>query len=194
MLLNDQYWTNRYINGETGWDIGHAAPAITHYTQQLSNKSIRILIPGCGNAYEAQALLGQGFTNITLLDISQLLVENLQEKFKAAVGRLHIVHGDFFEHTHQYDLIIEQTFFCAINPSLRSSYVKQAAQLLYPGGKIAGVLFNRDFPGGPPFGGSRQGYLQLFSPYFNILKMEDCYNSIKPRAGTELFILLEKKL
>lgn len=66
-------------------------------------------------------------------------------------------------------------------------------QLLNDSGRLVGVLFNTDFVGGPPFGGSKEEYKKHFSPYFLFKYFENCYNSIKPRAGTELFILLKRK-
>ena len=64
--------------------------------------------------------------------------------------------------------------------------------ILKPGGKLAGLLFNRSFDGGPPFGGNKDEYERLFSKRFEIKTMEDCYNSIAPRSGSELFIILKK--
>ena len=60
-------------------------------------------------------------------------------------------------------------------------------QLLKPDGKLTGVLFNRAFEGGPPFGGSKEEYEQLFGKHLHIKKMELCTNSIPPRQGAELF-------
>ena len=60
--LGGNYWNNQYESGKTGWDLGMASPALVKYIDSLPNKDARILIPGCGNAYEAQYLLDQGFT------------------------------------------------------------------------------------------------------------------------------------
>lgn len=191
-MLDKNYWNNRWQTGETGWDIGHAAPALTEYAAQLKNKNISILIPGCGNAYEAEYLLENGFENITLLDISPEVVEAMRKRFEGK--KINIICGDFFAHEQQYDLILEQTFFCALSPELRGDYVRKAASLLKEDGKIAGVMFSREFEKeGPPFGGIPQEYEKLFSPYFDILKMEPCYNSIPPRQGTEVFVIFQKK-
>jgi methyl halide transferase len=190
--LNSEYWNTRWQTGQTGWDIGYAAPALTEYINQLPGKNISILVPGCGNAYEAMHLVQQGFTNITLLDVAETAVNNLREKL--AKEKINILCGDFFEHEEQYDLILEQTFFCALPPEQRSQYAQQSASLLKTGGKIAGVLFNRTFETeGPPFGGNAAEYRLIFEPWFHIHKMEPCYNSIPPRSGTELFIILSKK-
>jgi methyl halide transferase len=183
------YWTQRYQSRQTGWDIGYASTPIKEYIDQLADKNISIMIPGCGNAYEAEYLVEKGFTNITLVDISPLLVEALQRKFKSkGIHHLQFICDDFFNLSIGYDLIIEQTFFCALNPSLRTKYVAKMYDLLNPGGKLIGVLFDRDFIDGPPFGGSREEYISLFNKKFKNIQMEACYNSIGPRSGTELFI------
>ena len=51
----------------------------------IYNKEAKILIPGCGNTYEAEYLLEQGFTNITVIDIAPTLVENLKKKYDSAL-------------------------------------------------------------------------------------------------------------
>ena len=88
--------------------------------------------------------------------------------------------------------MIEQTFFCAIDPKLRKDYVHQSNKLLKPNGKLMGLLFDFPFESGPPFGGSLAEYQGLFSKEFKFSKMEKCYNSIQPRSGNELFIELIK--
>lgn len=187
------YWDMRYQLGETHWDIGSVSPPLKIYFEQLTNKQISILIPGCGNGYEASWLLQNGFRDVTILDISPLLTQKLKIKFeKESENGLKIVTCDFFRHHGNYDLIIEQTFFCALDPHLRDEYVKKMDALLKPGGKLAGVLFNRSFAGGPPFGGSKQEYEQLFSRCFTIQTLSVCMNSIKPREGTELFFIVQK--
>lgn len=45
----------------------------------------------------------------------------------------------------------------------------------------------------PPFGGNKDEYKVLFKPYFNIVIMEDCFNSIESRKDEELFIKMIKK-
>ena len=188
------YWNNRYEKTETGWDIGSVSSPLKAYIDQLSDKHLSILIPGCGNAYEAEYLLQHGFTNITLIDISSVLVESIKEKFAAYTGKqLHVIEGDFFKLDKQFDLVLEQTFFCALHPSQREAYVHKMAEILKPGGKLAGVLFNRDFEGGPPFGGSIEEYEQLFSGKFMIKTLAECYNSIEPRKGSEVFVVLMKR-
>lgn len=192
--LNKEYWNNRYLQQQIGWDIGSVAPALKEYIDQLINKNISILIPGCGNAYEAAYLLQQGFKNVTLVDIAPAATAAVEDKLSTYINNgLQIITGDFFDLKTTYDLILEQTFFCALDPSLRSAYVEKMVSLLNPDGKLVGLLFNRHFEGGPPFGGSKLEYEELFTPKFNIQMMDTAHNSIGPRAGTELFVKMTIK-
>jgi SAM-dependent methyltransferase len=191
--LGQSYWDKQYESNTTGWDLGEVSPPIKAYIDQLTNKNSSILIPGCGNTYEADYLLQQNFTNITVIDIAPTLVEKLKIKY-AANPNINIILGDFFTHDGQYDLIIEQTFFCAINPSLRESYIKKMSELLAPNGKLMGVLFDRTFElEGPPFGGNQVEYNKLFQTNFDFIHFMPCLNSYHKRANTELFVLLRKK-
>jgi SAM-dependent methyltransferase len=189
--LDQAYWDAQYKTKATGWDLGIVSPPIQEFVDTIQDKNSAILIPGGGNSYEAEYLLQQGFTNITVIDIAPTLVEVLQQKF-VNHPNIKIILGDFFEHQGQYDWIIEQTFFCALPPTMRPKYVWKMHQLLAPKGKIVGLLFNRDFEEGPPFGGNKVEYSNLFSGAFTIQKMEVCSNSVAPRANSELFIELEK--
>ena len=189
--LNKNYWENRYQTNNTQWDIGQVAPPIQEFIDTIADKNARILIPGCGNCYEAIYLLQQGFTAITLIDIAPTLVDSLQEKFKND-PEIQIVLGDFFEHQDRYDYILEQTFFCALHPHSRPLYVSKMKELLAPKGVLFGLLFDRDFESGPPFGGSINEYKNLFEKDFKIIKLEKARNSIQPRANAEAFIHFQK--
>lgn len=190
--LDRQYWEHRYQKGETAWDAGHITAPIKQYADQLADKSIRILIPGAGNAHEAEYLQRNGFTNTFVCDLAQAPLENLRKRCPDFPAD-HLLLADFFELTGQYDLVIEQTFFCALDPKLRRAYFEKVHQLLKPSGKLVGLLFddilNEDFP---PFGGSKAEYLGYFGDLFTTRVFETANNSIKPREGRELFMVLQK--
>lgn len=189
--LDQNYWDAQYKIKATAWDLGQIAPPIQNFINSLENKNSRILIPGCGNTYEAEYLLEKGFTNITVIDIAPTLVAILQQKF-ADNPNIKIILGDFFEHQGEYDLIIEQTFFCAIPPFLRQKYVWKMHQLLADEGILSGLLFNRTFEVSPPFGGSQKEYEMLFKDAFDFLKLEVAENSAEPRKDSELFFEFKK--
>ncbi len=190
--LDEKYWNDQYEAHTTGWDLGEVSPPIKTYMDTITDKNSAILIPGCGNSYEAEYLLAQGFTNITVIDIAPLLVQSLQEKFNKSPN-ITVVLGDFFDYSGSFDYIIEQTFFCALLPALREKYRDKMSELLNKSGVLAGLFFNRTFEVSPPFGGSKEEYEVLFAEKFTILKMEPCRTSIQPRMNSELWCEMTKK-
>lgn len=191
MELNESYWTTRYINNQLGWDIGYPSPAITQFMDQVEDKEVRILIPGCGNAYEAAYLREKGFQNVFLLDFSSIPLQKFAEQ-NPDFPKNQLLNIDFFEAKGEYDFIIEQTFFCALSPDLRQKYAKKMVELLKPYGQLIGLLFNIPLNDDrPPFGGNQEEYKQLFSDFFEIQKMETAYNSIPERQGSELFVKMK---
>ncbi|MEQ8715784.1 MAG: SAM-dependent methyltransferase [Cyclobacteriaceae bacterium] len=188
MKLDEAYWTEKYHSGKMGWDIGYPSTPIKEYIDQLGNKSLRILIPGAGNGYEAEYLYSEGFTNVTVIDLSRVPLERLLARCPG-FKKSQLIHDDFFDHVGEYDLILEQTFFCALEPVLRPQYINKMQGLLAGGGKLVGVLFNIALNNDrPPYGGSKEDYLPLFEKRFILNVFEECYNSIPPRQGSELFI------
>lgn len=190
-FLSKNYWNKRYEAAETGWDLKTISPPLKAYIDQLTDKNLRILIPGCGNGYEAEYLLKQGFQNVTVIDFAPLAVEKMKS-YISDYQNINIICADFFTHTGKYNLILEQTFFCSLNPSLRTKYVQKMSELLTENGKLVGLLFDTQFLNNPPFGGSQAEYVDLFSNTFKINRLEPCYNSIKPRQGNELFFNFSK--
>lgn len=192
-IIDKDFWEKRWENKETGWDAGAITTPLKEYFDQLKDKNISILIPGCGNAYEAEYLFNNGFKNTFIIDIAAQALESFAKRvpnFPAS----HLICDDFFKHEGQYDLIVEQTFFCALYPSLRNSYAKKMHELLKPGAKLVGLLFSIPLnETHPPFGGNKAEYETYFSPYFKFRHFDTCYNSIKPRANNELFVLFEKQ-
>lgn len=192
------YWTKRYQDKSTGWDIGYPSTPIKEYIDQLEDKTISILIPGAGNAYEAEYLWKQGFKNVSVMDISEFPLNQFQER-NPDFPKTQLLFEDFFQHETQYDLIFEQTFFCSFVPSdgNRNAYVNQMAKLLKSNGKLVGVWFDIPLTGDlekRPFGGDKELYLSYLEPFFEIITFEPCHNSIPPRAGKEFFGIFKVKL
>ena len=196
-IKEQSYWTNRYQEKVTGWDIGHPSTPIISYIDQLKDKNLKILIPGAGYAYEAEYIYKSGFKDIYVLDISESPLNAFKER-NPEFPKTHLFHEDFFSHIGAYDLIIEQTFFCSFVPTKenRTAYVKKMSELLKPKGKLVGLWFN--FPLSDdiekrPFGGDKKLYNSYLNLYFTSKIFEKCYNSIPERTNKELFGIFEKK-
>jgi methyl halide transferase len=192
-MLNKKFWNDKYVKSKTGWDVGEVTTPLKEYFEQLKNKKNKILIPGCGNAYEAEYLFKNKFHSTFVLDYSKQALNNFSKRVPD-FPKKQLLNNDFFDAEGKYNIIIEQTFFCAINKNKRKDYFAKMYDLLKPNGKLIGLLFdatlNEDHP---PFGGNKSEYKKYFEPYFDIKVFENAYNSIKSRKGRELFMILVKK-
>ena len=191
--IDKNFWDNKYENEQTGWDIGHVSTPIKEYIDQLTNKELRILIPGAGNSYEAEYLYKQGFKNVIVIDISKQPLININKRIPEFPSE-NLLHQDFFELKGEYDIIIEQTFFCALDPSLRKDYVNKMHEVLSENGKLVGLMFDAPLnTEHPPFGGTKEEYKNLFEQKFEMKIIKMAHNSIESRAGKEVFINFMKK-
>ena len=192
MDLSATSWDNRYKTNDIGWDLGKVSSPLKAYFDQLEDENIKILIPGAGNAYEAEYLFNNGFTNVFVVDLSKTALGNLKKRVPNFPEN-QLLHQNFFDIENQFDLIIEQTFFCALDPNLRPDYALKINELLVEKGKLVGLLFDAPlYKNRPPFGGSKQEYMGYFKSFFKLDIFEKCYNSVSSRKGKELFIKLIK--
>lgn len=191
--LSEDFWENKYKTNKIGWDLGEVSLPLKTYFDQLTNKDLKILIPGGGNSYEAEYLFKKGFKNVFVVDISHIPLEHLKERVPD-FPLSQLLHANFFDLDDTFDLIIEQTFFCAIDPHLREKYALKMKDLLHENGKLVGLLFdaklNEDHP---PFGGNREEYINYFQSNFAMNIFTKCYNSYCNRQEMELFVKFIKK-
>lgn len=198
MSLHSEYWNSRYHTKNTGWDIGYPAPALTHWINTLeSTKPLHIAIPGAGNAYEAEYI----FTHkpqyqVHVFDIADEPLNAFSKRVphfpktqihKADVLQLDAGFNSFF------DVILEHTFFCALEPTNRTRYFDCMLRYLKPGGILAGLWFNDFFNAQePPFGAQKHEYLNLIPSAFKLDTFELCTQSIPARQHREWFFKLIK--
>ena len=193
--LNNSFWNIRYQNNQTRWDLGEISNPIKIWFDNQENKKINILIPGAGKGHEVKYGFENGFGNIFYMDLSSCAADLFKE-ICPLFPKDQILTGDFFSLKKPlfFDVIIEQTFFCAIHPVLRPNYVEKTNEILKENGKIIGLLFNREFDtNGPPFGGTEKEYRGLFNSKFNFKKFENSLLSSLPRKEYEFWIELIKK-
>lgn len=197
--LSPDAWNERYSSGDTPWDLSGPTPEFERVLDsgRLPKKG-RVLVPGGGRGHDAILFASRGY-EVDLVDFApQALEAALIEAAKRKVT-IFAYRQDFFDlpslpyHAGTYDIFLEYTFFCAIDPSLRERYVKAAATLLKPGGWLMGLFFplTSDKPA-PPFVVSEEEIRRIFAPYFEVT-IEKPASSVKARAGRELLGLFRRK-
>ena len=193
--LDKAYWDSRYQADNIGWDIGYVSPAIKNWFDIQENKDLSILIPGAGAGYEVSYAHQLGFKNVFYMDISSEAVSLFKSK-NTSFPDNKILSADFFDLnlSSYFDVIIEQTFFCAQSPTKRAEYVNKTHDLLRKKGQLIGLLFGINFQkDGPPFGGDIEVYQNLFEQKYKINKLQLCQTSIPERVGNEIWMELTKK-
>ena len=190
------FWEQRYEKGEIGWDLGAETPVFTAISEKL--KPGKVCILGCGNGYDAISFSKKGFS-VTAVDFARTPINNLQIAARSLSLSIETIKKDIFDlipdYSSQFDYIIEQTCFCAIDPRKRQQYSNLVLDLLKVGGKLIGLWMPLDkniIDGGPPFGVKENEIKKLFSTKWKIT--EDCFptQSIEARKGREKLIVFEK--
>lgn len=188
-------WQGYYDQDDLRWDLGEVSPPLKRLWEKGVLEPGRTIIPGCGQGHEVIFFAQQGF-EVTGVEYTEGGVGLLRENLEKAGLQGKVVHSDFFEldasHHGRYDLMLEQTFFCAIHPRDRTRYVDTARRILKPGGMLAGLFYNTGEEDGPPYNTTEEDILQSFSDGFKIVRLEKCDHSIESRQGKELLAILQR--
>ena len=185
------FWESRYRDHTTPWDAGKVPDALREYVMRIKTGS-RILIPGCGSAYEAGYLAENGF-DVLAIDFSPAAVE-LAKKNLSGFGDI-VRLADFFEFDYgkPYDVIYERAFLCALPPRMWPQYAPRTAQLLRPGGELAGFFFLRETEKGPPFGTTPEALHALLAPHFDLVEDRVVADSIPVFQDAERWQVWRKR-
>ena len=190
-------WEARYQEGDTPWDLGKPTPVFSRLIREKRFAPGKLLIPGAGRGYDAIAFAQAGF-DVTSVDVSESACAFLREHAAKEGVSLEVRQEDFFAMHEEgtFDLALEYTFYCAIDPSLRTAYRDQMARLLKPGGLLFGLFFPLGKPmdaGGPPFGVKREEVEASLSECFDLVHAEEPADSVKPRRGNEILMIWRRR-
>ena len=188
-------WQRHYEENDLGWDLGQVAPPFVKLWQEEKLPLGKVLVPGCGRGHEGVFLAENGF-DVTAIDFSSGAVTYLKNALKKRNLEVRILHQDFFSldesHEGVYDLVLEQTFFCAISPKQRRDYVLNVSRILKPGGILVGLFYHTDEQGGPPYNTTREDIEMHFSKKFEIQELDKTSLSAEQRKDKEWLGILKK--
>jgi thiopurine S-methyltransferase len=210
-LTAESRWEYLYQNGGDGWELGRPAPPLARYLQAsaLLRRGGRALVIGCGRGNEALALARIAATvgaEVVAIDIAPTAVR-LTSEAAAAAGLsscLRAFQADFLDATDaeplrsgSYDLILEHTCFCAIEPPRRAEYFAALQRLLRASagadaGRLLGLFYCHDYPGGPPYGCTADEVRRGLRPAFHVEHEETPMDSVLTRAGLEWLVLARR--
>jgi len=189
------------------WDLGcPTAAAIDEFSKastdgRLPKNNARVFIPGCGSAYDVAALAKTSFAPDVLgLDIAPEAVQRARAQL-VDTPSASVVCGDFFTHAMEpVDFIFDYTFFCALPPSMRSSWGERTASLIKPGGRLLTLAFPiapeelalDPAANGPPFPVCERAYRDALEAHGLILESGP-YRNDKSQRENELVMWWKKE-
>jgi hypothetical protein len=176
------FWDVRFREGFTPWDAGGVPAALREFLAR-EPPGRRVLVPGCGSGYEVRAF-GTAGHDVLAIDFSAAAIE-AAHRVLGELGR-RVVQGDFFAHPlGSFDLVYERAFLCALPRVHWPRWAARVAEVVRPGGRLAGFFFWSDDERGPPFG-LKAGELEaLLAPAFDRIDDAAVADSIPVFAGRE---------
>lgn len=166
------FWDERFAAGFTPWEAAGDPPAFLRWLDAASLAGARVLIPGCGSAHEAATLDARG-ADVLAIDYSPEAIERARSRLAPALAERVLRLADFFAfEAAPFDWIYERAFLAALPPRLWPAWAQRCAQLLKPGGGVAGLFFIDDAAAeprrGPPFAIRRAELDRLLGADFDL--------------------------
>ena len=141
-----EYWEKSYQSGDMSWDLGRPTPIFDDWIQYQTD-SLSICVLGAGNGWDAMSFAEKGH-NVTAVDFAESAINNMHAFAQERGVQINLIHSDIFDldklFTHTFDVVLEYTCFCAIDPERRLDYVRITKQILKANGKLVGIFFPVD--------------------------------------------------
>lgn len=186
MNESQEYWEGRYLAKDMPWEKGAPSPGLVDFLEahpQLPRGTV--CVPGCGTGHDVRAWARAGF-RVSGFDLAPSAVRLATERTQAEGLSAEFLLVDFLHAPppRQFDWVFEHTLFCAIQPQQRDEYLQAVRRCLKPGGHYLAVNYLIPDRDGPPFGTTREGIWEQFSPHFELLE-EWVPRSYPNRTGLE---------
>jgi SAM-dependent methyltransferase len=159
-----EFWDARYRGGVTPWDAGGVPPQLAKWLK--SSSKARVLVPGCGTGYEVRAFAEHGH-DVLGIEISDAAIEAARRELGPLADQVRKADYFVFE-AAPFDIVYERAFLCALPRRMWGRWAARTAELLQPGGTLAGFFFFDDNERGPPFGISAAKLHELLLPWFEL--------------------------
>ncbi|MBZ5708671.1 methyltransferase domain-containing protein [Nannocystis pusilla] len=189
-----RFWDPMFAADTGGWELGRAAPPLVTWFSEHVPKGMHALVPGCGRGHEARLLAALEAT-VTAIDLAPTAIAQAQAMTPPGLPITFAVQ-DLFTRIGQppaFDLVVEHTCFCAIDPARRDDYVTAVADALQPRGTLVGLFYAHGRPGGPPFTTDRAEVERRFARRFAIEQLEVAQGSTLIRHRQELFAVMRRR-
>jgi SAM-dependent methyltransferase len=184
---DSKQWDQRFIDQDTPWDLGEVSPTLAGLEKSLELvPGSSAFIPGCGAGWDALHFARLGH-KVSVVDWSNIALEDLRVLCRREELDMEVLCSNFFEVPKSwywtFDVWLEHTFFCAVNPKDWELYVQMSLNLLKAKSHFIACFFVAEDPQKPPPIGSMEAdptnppffvtekrVRELFEPHFEIIK------------------------
>jgi SAM-dependent methyltransferase len=188
-----EFWDTRFRDGVTPWDAGRAPRKLEIWLRDKKSPQ-KVLIPGCGTGYEVRLFAEHGH-DVLAIDFSDAAIEAAQRELGSLSGL--VKKADFFGlQDGPFDLVYERAFLCALPRAVWPRWASRVAELVRPGGELAGFFYIDDNPRGPPFGVSRERLNELRGKAFELTENQAlrAEQSLPVFQGKEIWQVWKRRL
>ncbi len=185
------FWDIHYREGRIPWDAGGVPRALRDYVTGTPSPG-RVLVPGCGSAYEGRFFAEAGF-DVLAIDFSPAAVKMARQTLEP--WREAVALGDFFSYDfgdEPFAIVYERAFLCSLPRHLWPRYAMRVADVLRAGGRFLGYFFHGEEAGGPPFGLKRGELGTLLGKAFMPIVDVEVEDSVPIFAGKEHWQVWER--
>lgn len=196
------YWEARYRQGTDRWELGMPSPPLAAWLRAARRDGGpaaagrgpgRAFVPGCGRGHEVLLLAELGWAAVGL-DLAASPIEAGRAEAARRGLTVELVQGDLFAAPARpgwagtFDLVVEHTCFCAIDPARRDDYVDVVTDLLVPGGRVVALLWDCGNPSGPPWTTSPGEMRARFARRLEVTELAPAVGSAPGRTSEWLLV------
>lgn len=141
------YQTKR--SDEVGWYQANPALSLQFIESVLEDKGAQIIDVGGGASLLVDALLGQGYSNLAVLDISESAVKRVQQRLGDEASKVEWFVADIteFQPPHRFALWHDRAVFHFLTDEVeQQKYVSLLCDALQPGAHVVLATFAEDGP------------------------------------------------
>lgn len=135
---------------EVSWYRAHLETSLALIEQAAAGRSAAIIDVGGGESTLVDDLLSRGYTNVTVLDISQTAIDANRKRLGEAAERVHWLAADITQvelEPFAYDVWHDRAVFHFLTAeSDRRAYVRQVARTVKTGGHVIVSAFGPEGP------------------------------------------------
>jgi len=152
---NQAYWDESYSNQRYGssfdWGSSWTKPSLSgdslgELVRPLVPKDAHILVLGCGNSNMSVIMHEEGYTNITNIDFSTAVIEQMQKLYGNLPGMswLQMDASSLAFQDGTFDVVIEKSLFDALFAGTgvkAEAVLAEARRVLQPAGQLLSIAF-----------------------------------------------------